>query len=160
VGPSPVVHNHQRIGRHPGGKEDGHIQYRLIIDVVADINAVILPIVIVVVVIVVEQWYFLRLAFALGDVLRRPGVNVVVVVVAPFSQDAVPATAARGAAAAISSVSDNGIDVDDPEAAAISDDAASSMLEKGNCNKNGTKEIGIQAFDAVLQLGVGCRLMV
>jgi hypothetical protein len=33
------------------------------------------------------------------------------------------------------------------------------MLEKGKCNKNGTKDIGIQAFDAVLQLGVGFRLI-
>jgi len=41
--------------------------------------------------------------------------------------------------------------------AARSDDAASSMLalEKGKRNKNGTEEIGIQAFDALLQLGVG-----
>ena len=58
------------------------------------------------------------------------------------------------------SVTDDGIDVDDPAAAAMSaDDAASSMQEKGNCNKNGTKDIGIQAFDAVLQLGVGYRLI-
>ena len=41
----------------------------------------------------------------------------------------------------------------------IADDAASSMLEKGKRNKNGTKDIGIQAFDAILQLGVGCRLI-
>ena len=33
------------------------------------------------------------------------------------------------------------------------------MLEKGNRNKNGTKDIGIQAFNAVLQLGVGYRLI-
>ena len=59
------------------------------------------------------------------------------------------------------SVADGGIDDDDPAAAAMSvDDAASSMLEKGKCNKNGTEDIGIQAFDAILQLGVGCRLMV
>jgi len=37
--------------------------------------------------------------------------------------------------------------------------SASSMLEKGKRNKNGTKDIGIQAFDAILQLGVGCRLI-
>ena len=55
---------------------------------------------------------------------------------------------------------DDGIELDDPETAAVSDDAASSKLEKGNCNKNGTKEIGIQAFDAVLQLGVDYQLMV
>ena len=58
-------------------------------------------------------------------------------------------------------VADGGIDVDNPAAAAMSaDDAASSMLEKGKHNKNGTNDIDIQAFDAVLQLGVGCRLMV
>jgi hypothetical protein len=33
------------------------------------------------------------------------------------------------------------------------------MLEKGNRNKNGTKDIGIQAFDVVLQLGEGYRLI-
>ncbi len=58
------------------------------------------------------------------------------------------------------SVADGGIDGDDPAAATRSDDAASSMLDKGKCNKNGTKDICIQAFDAMLQLGVGCRLMV
>ena len=45
-------------------------------------------------------------------------------------------------------VVDGKIDVDDPTAAVRSDDddAASSMLalEKGNCNKNETKDIGIQ----------------
>jgi hypothetical protein len=56
-------------------------------------------------------------------------------------------------------VANDGKDVDDPTAAAISDDAA-SMLEKGNRNKYGTKDIGMQAFDTILQLGVGCRLMV
>ena len=54
------------------------------------------------------------------------------------------------------SVADGGIEDDDPAAATRSDDAASSMLEKGKRNKNGTKDIGIQAFDAILQLGVGC----
>ena len=51
---------------------------------------------------------------------------------------------------------------DDPAAAAMSaDDAASSMLalEKGKRNKNGIEDIGIQAFDAILQLGVGYRLI-
>jgi hypothetical protein len=43
------------------------------------------------------------------------------------------------------SVADGGINVDDPAAAARSDDAASSMLEKGNGNKNGSEDIGIQA---------------
>jgi len=33
------------------------------------------------------------------------------------------------------------------------------MLEKGKCNKNGTENIGIQAFDAILQLSVGYRLI-
>ena len=150
VVPSPVVLNHRRIGRRPGGKDD---------NVVADIDAVILTIVIFIVVVIIEQRRIRRLAFALGDVLRHPVVDVVVIVVAPFSQDAVPVAATRGTAAAISSVADNGIDVDDPEAATISDDAASSMLKKGNCNKNGTENIGIQAFDAILQLTVGYRLI-
>ncbi len=58
------------------------------------------------------------------------------------------------------SVAGNGIDVDDPAAAAMSaDDAASSMLGKGKCNKNRTKDIGIQACDGILQLGVGYCLM-
>jgi hypothetical protein len=39
------------------------------------------------------------------------------------------------------------------------DDTTSSMLEKGKRNKNGTKDIGIQAFDAILQVGVGYRLI-
>ncbi len=51
VGPSPVVIDHCR---HPGGNNDGHIRYHLIIDVVADIDAVILAIVIIIVV-VMEQ---------------------------------------------------------------------------------------------------------
>ena len=29
-------------------------------------------------------------------------------------------------------------------------------MEKGKRNKNETEDIGIQAFDAILQLGVGC----
>jgi len=49
-----------------------------------------------------------------------------------FDDAAATVTAAR-------SVTNNGIDIDDPTAAAISDHAASSMLEKGTCNKNGTK---------------------
>jgi hypothetical protein len=41
-------------------------------------------------------------------------------------------------------VADGRIDVDNPAAAAMSaDDAASSMLEKGKHNKNGTKDIGM-----------------
>ena len=62
---------------------------------------------------------------------------------------------------AAGSVANGEIDDVNPAAAAMSvDDAASSMLEKGKCNKNGTEDIGMQAFDAILQLGVGCRLMV
>jgi hypothetical protein len=44
---------------------------------------------------------------------------------------------------AAGSVADGGIDVDDPAAAARSDDAASSMLEKGKGDKNRTEDIGI-----------------
>jgi hypothetical protein len=33
------------------------------------------------------------------------------------------------------------------------------MLEKGKRNKNGTEDIGTQAFDAILQLGVGYQLI-
>ncbi len=67
VGPSPVVLNHRQIGHRPGGNDDGHIQYRLIIDVVADINAVILAIVIIIVV-VVKQRRVRCVAFSLGNV--------------------------------------------------------------------------------------------
>ncbi len=43
-------------------------------------------------------------------------------------------------------VADGRIDVDNPAVATMSaDDAASSMLEKGKHNKNGAKDIGIQA---------------
>ena len=52
------------------------------------------------------------------------------------------------------------LEVDDHAAATTrSDDAASSMLEKEKRNKNGTNDIGIQAFYAVLQLGEGYRLI-
>ena len=130
VGPSPVVLNHQRIGHLSVSNDDGYIQYCLIIDVVADIDVVTLANVIFIVV-VVEQRHVRCLAFALGDVLRRPVVNVVVVV-APFSQDAAPAAATRGAAAVISSVADGGIDDNDPAAAAMSaDDVASSIQHAG-----------------------------
>ena len=69
-----------------------------------------------------------------------------------FASDdaAATVTAARTAA-------DGGIDGPPPRR--VSPHAASSMLEKGKRNKNGTKDIGIQAFDAILQLGVGCRLI-
>ncbi len=50
--PSPVVLDHCR---HPGGNNDGHIQYRLIIDVVADIDAVTLAIVIIIVVVIKQR---------------------------------------------------------------------------------------------------------
>ncbi len=43
------------------------------------------------------------------------------------------------------SEADGGIDVDDPVVAARSDDAVSSMLEKGKGNENGSEDIGIQA---------------
>ncbi len=49
VGPSPVVLDHCR---RPGGNDDGHIRYRLIVNVVADIDAVILAIVIIIVVVI------------------------------------------------------------------------------------------------------------
>ncbi len=67
VGPSPVVLDHRRIGHRPGGNDDGHIQYRLIIDVIADIDAVILVIIIIIVV-VIKQRRVRCLAFSLGDV--------------------------------------------------------------------------------------------
>ncbi len=53
-----------------------------------------------------------------------------------FTSDNVAAmvTAAR-------SVANGRIDVDDPAAAVRSDDAASSMLEKGKGNKNGSEDI-------------------
>jgi hypothetical protein len=61
---------------------------------------------------------------------------------------------------AAGSVADSGIDKDnDPTAPAISEAAASSMLEKGKCNKSGTKDIDIQAFYVILQLGVGYCLI-
>ncbi len=54
--------------------------------------------------------------------------------------------AAVATVTAAGSVADGGIDIDVPAAAAMSeDDAASSMLEKGKDNKNGTNDIGIQA---------------
>ena len=74
VGPSPVVLNHQRIGHRPSGNDDGHIQHCLIINVVADIDAVILANVIFIV-IVVKQRCVRRLTFAIGDVLWRPVVD-------------------------------------------------------------------------------------
>ncbi len=52
VGPSPVVLDHCR---RPGGNDDGHIRYRLIVDVVADIGAVTLAIVIIIVVVIKQR---------------------------------------------------------------------------------------------------------
>ncbi len=50
-------------------------------------------------------------------------------------------------AMAAGSVADSGLDEDnDPAAPAISEAAASSMLEKEKRNKSGTKDIDIQAF--------------
>ncbi len=44
------------------------------------------------------------------------------------------------------SVADSGLDEDDdPAAPAISEATASSMLEKGKGNENGSEDIGIQA---------------
>ncbi len=43
------------------------------------------------------------------------------------------------------SVTDGRIEADDPLASARSDDAASSMREKGKGNTNGSEDIGIQA---------------
>ena len=66
--------------------------------------------------------------------------------------------AAAATVTAAGSVAGGGIDGPPPRR--VSPHAASSMLEEGKCNKNGTKDIGIQKFDAILQLGMGCRLMV
>mgnify|MGYP000980829142 CR=1 FL=1 len=66
--------------------------------------------------------------------------------------------AAAATVTAAGSAADGRID-DAPTAAARSEDAASSMLEKGKRNKNETKNIGIQGFDVILQLGVGHRLI-
>ncbi len=52
VGPSPVVLDHCR---RPGGNDDGHIGYRLIINVVADIAAVILAIIIIIIVVIKQR---------------------------------------------------------------------------------------------------------
>ncbi len=52
VGPSPVVLDHCR---RPSGNDDGHIRYRLIVDVIADIDAVILVIVIIIVVVIKQR---------------------------------------------------------------------------------------------------------
>ena len=52
-----------------------------------------------------------------------------------------------------------GAAIDGPLPRRVSPHDASSMLEKGNRNKNGTKYIVIQAFDTILQLGVGYRLI-
>jgi hypothetical protein len=60
-------------------------------------------------------------------------------------QNAAIAIRAAATVTAARSVADCGIDVDDPAAAARSDDAASIMLEKGKGNKNGLEDIGIQA---------------
>jgi hypothetical protein len=49
--------------------------------------------------------------------------------------------------------------IDGPPPRQVSPHDASSMLGKGKRNKNGTKDIGIQAFDTILQLGVGYRLI-
>ena len=73
-------------------------------------------------------------------------------------RDVVSNDAAAATVTAAVSVADGGID-DDPTGAARSDDAASRMLQKGKRNKNKTNNIGIQAFNAILQLGVGYQLI-
>jgi hypothetical protein len=55
------------------------------------------------------------------------------------------------------SVADGGIDGLPPRR--VSPHAASSMLEIGKHNNNGTENIDIQAFDAILQIGVGYNLI-
>jgi len=67
--------------------------------------------------------------------------------------DAAAATVTTGVAVGAA------IAIDGPPPRRVSPHDASSMLEKGKCNKNGTENIGIQAFDAILQLSVGYRLM-
>ena len=53
-------------------------------------------------------------------------------------------------------VADSGIDGPPPRRVSPHD---ASVLEKGNRNKNRTNDIGIQAFDTILQLGVGYWLI-
>jgi hypothetical protein len=53
-----------------------------------------------------------------------------------------------------------GAAIDGPLPRRVSPHDASSMLEKGNHNKNGTKDTVIQAFDTILQLGVGYRRLI
>ncbi len=61
---------------------------------------------------------------------------------------------------AAGSVANSGLDKDDdPAAPTISEAAAFSMLEKGMRNKSETKDIDIQAFYVILQLGMGCGLI-
>ena len=55
------------------------------------------------------------------------------------------------------SVADDGIVGPPPRQ--VSPHDTSSMLGKEKRNKNGTENIDIQAFEAILQLGVGYRLM-
>ncbi len=52
VGPSPVVLDHCR---RPGGNDDGRIRYRMIVNVIADIDAVTLAIVIIIVVVIKQR---------------------------------------------------------------------------------------------------------
>jgi hypothetical protein len=51
-----------------------------------------------------------------------------------------------------------GAAIDGPPPQRVSPHDTSSMLGKGKRNKIGTKDIGIQAFDAILQLGVGYNI--
>ncbi len=49
--------------------------------------------------------------------------------------------------------------IDGPPPRQVSPHDASSMLGKGKGDKKGSENIDIQAFYAILQLGVGCRLI-
>jgi hypothetical protein len=67
--------------------------------------------------------------------------------------DAAAATVTTGVAVGAA------IAIDGPPPRQVSPHDASSMLEKGKRNKNETKNIDIQGFDVILQLGVGYRLI-
>ena len=67
--------------------------------------------------------------------------------------DAAAATVTTGVAVGAA------IAIDGPPPRQVSPHDASSMLEKRKYNKDRTENIDIQAFDAILQLGVRYRLM-
>ena len=72
---------------------------------------------------------------------------------------AVVSNAAAATVTAAWSVADGGIEDRWSAPPTSIPHAESSMLEKGKRNKNKTKNIGIQGFDVILQLGVGYRLI-